>query len=313
MRTFAKSQIRYSKSQRMGIFALLGLIVCIEVTSFFIHQSKEYNPQTEIPPELLSLQNQIDQKTTTTSLQKFNPNALTSEGWKELGFSEKQVATIFKYKNSLGGNFSTKEEIKNCFVISEAKFLELEPYIEIEYIAQNSRNNTYSSSNSYENLYKKDKPKIHYSKFNPNDYSEIDWQRIGFSENQAQSILKYKRSLGGMFTTLEQIRASYVISEDKFQEMKPYILLPKEELLKSETFTKETSPTRSEQNLEKFNPNDLTREQWMDLGFSEKQVNTILNYKKSLGGKFKNAEILRKCYSISDEKFQELEPFLVFE
>lgn len=313
MRTFAKSQIRYSKSQRMGIFALLGLIVSIEITSFFIDKSQDYHPQSEIPPELLQLQNQVDQQTSTPSLQKFNPNALSSEGWKELGFSEKQVVTILKYKNTLGGNFSTKEEIRNCFVISEAKFSELEPYIEIAYVSQNSRDNAHSSRNSYENSYKKDKPKIHYSKFNPNEYSEVDWQRIGFSEKQAQSILKYKRSLGGKFTSLEQIRASYVINEEKFQEMKPYILIPKEEILKSETFPKEEIPAKAERKLEKFNPNDLSREQWIDLGFTEKQVNTILNYKRSLGGKFQNAEILRKCYSISEDKFQELEPFLVFE
>ena len=65
--------------------------------------------------------------------------------------------------------------------------------------------------------------------------------------------------------------------------------------------------------LEKFNPNDLTREQWMDLGFTEKQVNTIFNYKKSLGGKFNDAATLKKCYSISEEKFAEIEAFLVFD
>ena len=65
--------------------------------------------------------------------------------------------------------------------------------------------------------------------------------------------------------------------------------------------------------MSKFNPNELTEEEWKTLGFSEKQVRTIMNYKRSLGGKFESAEILSKCYVISEEKFRELEPFLVFD
>src|SRR5690606_3954660 len=74
---------------------------------------------------------------------------------------------------------------------------------------------------------KDSKPKIHYQRFNPNDYSVKDWQKIGFSEKQAETILKYKKILGGKFTTLDQIRKCYVIDEEKFREMKPFIVLPK--------------------------------------------------------------------------------------
>jgi DNA uptake protein ComE-like DNA-binding protein len=323
MRTFAKSQIRYSKSQRMGIFALIGLIVAIEITSFFLHQSQEIDYLTEIPPEVLALQSEVDQNLTQKSqpknLQNFNPNALSAEEWQSLGFSEKQVNTILKYKYSLGGNFTSNQQIKDCFVISESKFSELEPYIQLSKVnsqtnsqSRSTFSNSYSSSNS-ENYPKKEKIKIQYSKFNPNEYSVEDWQRIGFSEKQANSILKYKKSLGGKFSNLEQIQASYVISEEKFKEMKPYLVLPSEtQEVKNSPATEKPEP-KVEKMREKFNPNDLTKEEWMDLGFSEKQVTTILNYKKSLGGKFKNAEVLKKCYSISEEKFQEIEAFLVFE
>src|SRR5690606_6091041 len=107
--------------------------------------------------------------------------------WQNLGFSPKQVAVILKYKKSLGGQFSSKKELKECFVISEEKFRELEPYILLpEFSDTNStRDDDFVS-------YSK-KEKINYKKFNPNDYSKEEWMAIGFSEKQATTILKYKR------------------------------------------------------------------------------------------------------------------------
>ena len=36
----------------------------------------------------------------------------------------------------------------------------------------------------------------------------------------------------------------------------------------------------------------------MKRGFTEKQANTILNFKRSLGGSFKDAKTLKRCYEI---------------
>lgn len=311
MRTFAKSRIRYSKSQRLGIFALLGLIISIQVVSFFLNQPKE-KIQVELPSELQFIhtqKNELVQLDTekTIILKNFNPNELTEQQWQNLGFTQKQVQTILKYKYSLGGYFSSKEEIKSCFVISEKKFLEIEPYIVIGDLRQNKL----KKLNSNQTLRKVEKEKISYKKFNPNDYEISDWVLIGFSEKQAKSILKYKKSLGGKFSSLEQIKNSYVISDTKFQEMKSYIFLPNELTEKTEKKVKNIAEEKPK--LEIFNPNDLSRKQWKELGFTEKQVNTIFNYKRSLGGKFKDAETLKKCYSISEDKFTEIEPYLVFE
>src|SRR5690606_19872240 len=239
-------------------------------------------------------------------IRDFNPNQLSESGWQNLGFSPKQVAVILKYKKSLGGQFSSKQELKECFVISTEKFRELKPHILLpEFSAKNSKRD-----DDFVSYSKKEKEKINYKKFNPNDYSKEEWMAIGFSEKQSVTILKYKKSLGGQFTTLNQIQKCFVISDGKFAEMKPYIMLESEEIPKKEEKTTPPSPSSA---LEKFNPNDLTREQWMELGFTEKQVNTIFNYKKSLGGKFKDADTLKKCYSISEEKFSEIEPYLVFD
>ncbi len=59
----------------------------------------------------------------------------------------------------------------------------------------------------------------------------------------------------------------------------------------------------------KFNPNLITKEDWLKLGLSEKQTQTILNYRNA-GGKFFKKEDLKKIYSISETQYQKLEPFI---
>ena len=43
-------------------------------------------------------------------------------------------------------------------------------------------------------------------KFNPDLYSESDWQNMGFSEKQAAAIVKYKNYLGGSFVSKEKFK-----------------------------------------------------------------------------------------------------------
>lgn len=306
MRTFAKSRIRYSKSQRLGIFAFIVFLFIFEILRTHSSENTSLSPTDTIPNEVLKLytdttSTQNNSYFSEIELTEFNPNALSREEWMELGFSERQAESILKYKYSLGGSFLTKEEIKNCYVISENKFLELEAYIKIGEV-------TSSKSSSFYTNYEPSKSNIHYKSFNPNSYSIEDWMNIGFSERQASTILKYKHSLGGEFKSLEQIAQCYVISEEKFLEIKPYVVLATNKKIVE---TKSIENT-SEVEIIKINPNKLSISDWMDLGFSEKQGQVIMNYKNSLGGNFLDAQTLSRCYVISEEKMEELLPFLDF-
>ena len=314
----ALSHVRYSKSQRVAVSILISSLLLIEIGIWEIDKNQKPAENFSIPIELSELQSQIDAQEggsdykksnyKSVDLEKFNPNELDKSGWIELGFSPKQVAVILKYKRSLGGDFSSKQEIKECFVINEDKFDELAPYILLPEFSSRNSNSNHDHSN-YSN-----KKKINYRKFNPNEYSQEDWISIGFSEKQALTILKYKKSLGGNFTSFGQIEKCFVISEEKFQEIKPYMVISTNPSNSIEI--KESTPPIQHPasiKIQKFNPNEYSKEQWMELGFTAKQVNTIMNYKHSLGGKFKDAATLKKCYSISEEKFTELEPFLIFE
>ncbi|TJZ63112.1 competence protein ComEA [Sphingobacterium olei] len=58
-----------------------------------------------------------------------------------------------------------------------------------------------------------------------------------------------------------------------------------------------------------FDPNALPVEDWKRLGFSEKQISVIKNY-ESKGGKFYIKEDVAKIYSISDQDYKRIEPYI---
>lgn len=88
-------------------------------------------------------------------------------------------------------------------------------------------NKTASESNFSKNETQK-VPKIR-STFDPNDLSKNEWQNLGFSEKQAQAILRYKQQLKG-FKTKEELSNSYVISEAKYKELEPFVKIKLNEL-----------------------------------------------------------------------------------
>ncbi len=61
--------------------------------------------------------------------------------------------------------------------------------------------------------------------FNPNTATLEDFQRLGLSEKQAQSILNY-RSKGGKFRRREDFARSYVVSEALYERLKDHIIIP---------------------------------------------------------------------------------------
>ena len=269
---------------------------------------KELAPFVLLPEQ--SKSSFIDYSSPKTKIvyKNFNPNDLPQQGWEKLGFSPKQAEIIMKYKQIVGGKFTSKEQLRKCFVIDDAKYAEMKTYILLPEKSKEDERNEKKQSGK----------KIQYIKFNPNNFSENDWQKIGFSSKQATSILKYKNILGGQFKSKEQLKKCYMISDEKYAEMEPYIDLPENVVYKAEQPKVEQPKTEEKvvekiEIKEKFNPNNLSHEDWMKRGFTEKQANTILNFKRSLGGSFKDAKTLKRCYGISEEKFKEIEPYLVFE
>jgi DNA uptake protein ComE-like DNA-binding protein len=59
----------------------------------------------------------------------------------------------------------------------------------------------------------------------------------------------------------------------------------------------------------KFDPNTASPSDWQKLGLSQKQIKVVRNY-LSKGGKFYRSEDLRKIYSITEQQYRGLEPYI---
>lgn len=235
-------------------------------------------------------------------LSPFDPNELDEKQWLKIGFTKSQVKTILKYKNIVGGAFNSKQQFKKCYAVSEEKYEQLKDYLLLPETAPKNFKNFLSF-----------KKEIRINKsFNPDNYTQKDWENLGFSERQAEAIIKYKMYLGGSFVSKEKFSECFIISSENFKKLSKFLLLP-EKTPENYRFSNKVQKAKSIIKLFSFDPNDLTEEDWQKIGFSEKQAQVIINYKqKILKGSFKNLEELQKCIVISEEKFNEIKPFVNF-
>ena len=281
----ARLPFQMKRNQFIGL-GILGLIILL------VHLGIYYlKNQKEEKPVLVDIVDKTEQQNVVLS--EFNPNDLSAEEWQELGFSERQVKTILKYKDIVGGKFISKEQLAKCYAISSEKFAELEPFILLPKAKNEFQKNTFR------------KRELNISgKFNPDFYTEKDWVKLGYSEKQAVAIIKYKNYLGGSFRSKEKFKECFIISDEDYLRLAPYLILPEKE-------EKKESLVSNKIKYNYFDPNVLDLEGWKNLGFSEKQAQVILNYKeRNLRGSFKNLEDIQKCFVISADKFLELKPWI---
>lgn len=247
----------------------------------------------------------ISESLPVESLYEFDPNDLDENQWQKLGFSEKQTATILKYKKIVGGKFLSKEQLKKCYAISEEKYSQLNSFILLP-----ETNLDAKSGNSGFKTYEKKSLNIS-RKFNPDQLSQNDWENMGFSEKQAAAILKYKNYLGGSFVSKEKFKECFIINEENYAKLEPYLILPVKTPANFNTYAEKSNSSKTKTLQTSFDPNTLDVQGWMALGFSEKQANVIVNYRdRNLKGSFKTLEDIKNCFVISAEKFEELKPFI---
>lgn len=284
---------RLRKKEFFALLAL-GLLILVGKLVFVFLENRT---DDAIPEVTFSTQ-----KPTTIVLTEFDPNELDAKQWQQLGFTEKQAKTILKYKQVVGGAFQSKQQFQKCYSISPEKYQQLKPYLLLpEKASGNTKQTAYSSK------------KISVKKaFNPDYYRAEDWQKLGFSQKQAEAILKYKSFLGGGFLSKEKFKECFVISAENYQILHHYLLLPEKTPEKEKAFFKNPKD-RSTIAYQDFDPNQLDAEGWQKLGFSEKQAKVIVNYRdKILKGNFKSLEELQRCFVISEEKFNQIKPYIKF-
>lgn len=227
---------------------------------------------------------------------KFNPDQLSQQNWEQMGFSEKQSAAILKYKKFLGGSFISKEKFKECFIINDENYQQLEPYLILPAKTPDNFNHYATKDNA---------KKCQITPFDPNILDLEGWRKLGFSEKQANVIINYReRNLKGSFKTLDDLKNCFVISAEKFGELKPYIRFNPTTMTKS--LDDKTPEIKQEKtNFSKTDLNSITFKQLLEFGLDEKSAGSVIGFRKKLGGFVTKGQIL-DTYNIDKELVQKL-------
>lgn len=154
-----KPYFNFNRKEKIGVVALSALILFLTVAlnvgyttyvpdPFDVDESKldflvldesnRYNKDGQNPDS------HFDNEANQSVITDFDPNKIGLDEWVEFGFSEKQAASIIKYRNSYGP-FKKKEDIKKLYVVSDEKYAELEPHIKIQKIVKEEKTLAYDS------------------------------------------------------------------------------------------------------------------------------------------------------------------------
>lgn len=182
------------------------------------------------------------------------------------------------------------------------------PYLTAEVIQWADSSHTSFSGNDASgkfpknNLSKKLKP----FPFNPNTLPEVGWIKLGFSEKEAKSVIKF-RNKGGRFHKPEDLRKLYCVTEERFQQLSGFIQL--------EPFTQSSVTKKTHQTI---NPSvvELNSADSLQLirvkGIGPYRASKIIRWRNRLGG-FWSFNQLLEIKGFNDSLLLQLKPYLTID
>ncbi len=228
----------YTKRQRIGLYILcvvvvlsIGLNIIVrfhtrhklqremyqdslfqqEVFLFFNEEIAK--PKNTKQKQFLTKNNQQKEKNVKRFV--FDPNTIEAQELRELGFSNRAISNLLKYRQK-GGRFSKPEDLKKIYGVTEKLYSSLVPYIEIKSIAK-SVEQTKINADSLQRT-----PIIspHSIELNSVDTTKL-YSIPGLRKGIMRSMLKYRDRLGG-FIQIEQIKEVRYISNKECELLMLY-------------------------------------------------------------------------------------------
>ena len=164
-----------------------------------------------------------------------------------------------------------------------------------------------SSSTKFSEKYQKSEKKLPKPfPFNPNNINKDDFVKLGFSEKQAESIIKY-RDKGAVFKNKSDFKKVFVVSDEMYAHLETFITLPDE---KTATVTDNDKPSPIQETiLIELNAADTTSLKKIDR-IGAPLAKRIVEYRQKLGG-FYSVEQLLELNGINEDRFSVIATHLV--
>jgi competence protein ComEA len=318
-----KDYLTFTRKERIGIFALLTIILIIwffpamigsgisarltktdtswlaaakqlEIKDSSSDPKKKYRSYDEQDGNSYA----FDRKTYKSSNSYFkgepfyfDPNTLSADGWKKLGLREKTIGTIQNYL-SKGGHFYKPADLQKIYGLFPNEFERIESYIRIEN-AERQSGFAYKTSN--ENFPTNTTPALSkVSRYKNVDINNADTSSLislpGIGSKLAARIVAFRDKLGG-FYSVDQIKETYGLPDSSFQKVKQYLNI-------------------SNASVKKININTATKDEMkMHPYIKWNLANAIVEYRNQ-HGEYKTVDDIKKIMAVTDEVYIKASPYL---
>ena len=217
-----KMYFYFSPSEQKGIMLLTIILVLVIFTPFIYRLVK---PNTDLVINIQQI-NALDSLSKNSAnvetlnseeLFEFNPNTASAIELKQLGFTDKNIATLQNYL-SKGGEIKSVEGLEKIYGIDQKLIEKLSPFLSFEKQQENSNHKKIVDTLKH---VKKENFKV--LEINSADsISLVKLFRIG--PTLASKIIHYREKLGG-FLNLNQLTEIYGFDEDILYDLQDKITL----------------------------------------------------------------------------------------
>lgn len=215
-----------------------------------------------------------DEKIAKPTLFVFNPNNLPAEQWKQLGLSDRQIATI-KHFESKGGHFNRKEDVQKMYSLTADDYKRIAPYINIPDEGYTSNKLAPGETIELNNADSAKLTRVH-----------------GIGPAFAARIVEYRKRLGG-FLNKDQLKEVYGIDTVKFAGIKNQV-------------------TVNTAHITKIKINEVDFEGLRRFPYlTNKQTNAIIQYRNQHGN-YTGIADMRNIAILDDIILRKIEPYIVF-
>jgi len=307
MPDFIKAYFTFSKGDRNAFVILFLLLIGIVLAPYayllFFEKEDTYD-YSSFRNEVLAFELSQKPKSTPTDLHRdtaaftfnydnidgsmqksklnpfpFNPNNLSSDEWRRMGMSERQIRGIKNFE-AKGGRFLVKSDLKKLFVISDDEYELLSPYIQLPDNRPERRQRNFSAQ---------DYPAVALIEINTADTLALKSLR-GIGSRLSGRIVSYRQGLGG-FLEKDQLLEVYGIDSALYGSIAPYIVV---------------NPAL----IEKININTAEYDALVKHPYISRNVAlSVVNMRKMHGAYTSVADILRSEL-IDDDLFYKISPYL---
>ncbi|MCQ2250215.1 MAG: helix-hairpin-helix domain-containing protein [Bacteroidales bacterium] len=152
--------------------------------------------------------------------------------------------------------------------------------------------------------------------FDPNTATREQLLRLGLTGKQAGNLLKYREN-GGRFTEPDDFRKMYGIRSMQYRILKPFI-----QIAEARTSTAASGKGRKDKASDKqnkaeeksieyfdFDPNSISADDFMKLGFSQKQAQSFVNYREK-GKKFYVPDDITDAYCVDGKAYERIKKYI---